>query len=369
MALIHDWLTGMRGGEAVFQAIAELYPDAEIFTLVHDKKLIDPFFRKFKIHTSSLNRLPGIERSYRKFLPLMPWAIEQFDVRSYDLIISSSHCVAKGVRKSPEAIHVSYVHAPMRYMWDRFDEYFGPGKSGALTRAAAHTIRPWMKKWDASVSSCERIDRLIANSHFIASKIKEHYDRESTVIHPFVDFDRFQKKSRQAGDFYLMVGALAPYKRVDLAIDAFKKTPQRKLVIVGDGQDADLMVGLPSNVKWLGRQPNEKIEELFSQARAFLFPGEEDFGITPLEAMASGTPVIALGKGGALETVDSNSGIFFPESTVDSLMQGIDTFEKMEKSFQSDKIKERAKKFSKQKFQEQFQMQVNECLKSKTRRS
>lgn len=362
VALVHDWLTGMRGGEAVFKAITELYPEGEIFTLIHDPSEVDSHFSKYKIHTSHLQNIPGITEHYRKFLPLMPLAISRFDLSSFDLVISSSHCVAKGVKKRADAKHVSYVHAPMRYMWDRFDDYFGPGKSSPLIRAAALAARPSLRRWDVSVSGVDRIDCMIANSSFIQSKIKEFYHRDSSVIHPFMNWERFQELERAPGDFYLMVGALAPYKRVDLVIEAFGRSPERKLVIVGDGQDSYLMSSLPKNITWLGRLANSEISKLYSECKAFIFPGVEDFGITPLEAMASGVPVIALRKGGAVETVTSDTGVFFEEQTTDVLLGALIEFEKRPKdAFPIEKLKNHAKLFSVENFKSKFREAVNAC--------
>lgn len=363
VALVHDWLTGMRGGEAVFQAICELFPQAEIFTLIYSSKSVAPSFHAFKVHTSPLQKIPGIEKHYRKFLPLMPWAVSQLDVTGFDLVISSSHCVAKGVRKSPQAKHISYVHAPMRYMWDRFDDYFGVGKSSLTTRLAALAIRSQMQSWDRSVTTRERVDALIANSHFIAGKIQEFYQRDALVIHPFVDWERFQGTQRRPQEFYLMVGALAPYKRVDLVVDYFRQHPTQKLVIVGEGQDASCLQDLPVNIQWMGRQSDEVITKLYSQARAFLFPGVEDFGITPLEAMSSGVPVIAFNQGGARETVTDETGVFFNSQTVQSLGQAIEYFEGHQERWKEDEIRQHAHAFSKESFKKQFMQVVESCLK------
>ncbi|MCM0605229.1 MAG: glycosyltransferase [Xanthomonadaceae bacterium] len=363
IALIHDWLTGMRGGEAVFQAICEMYPSAEIFTLIYQPNSVDRVFHSFKVHTSPLQKIPSIERNYRKFLPLMPLAVGRLDVSDFDLVISSSHCVAKGIQKNKNAKHISYVHAPMRYMWERFDDYFGPGKSSFSTRLAARAIRSKMQAWDVSVSGQDRVDLMIANSHFIQSKIKEFYKRDSLVIHPFVDWERFQSLKRDPKDFYLMVGALAPYKRVDLAIEYFKLNPSKQLMIVGDGQDFALLKDLPDNVRWLGRQSNDEITKLYSHAKAFLFPGVEDFGITPLESMSSGVPVIALNRGGATETVTIDTGVFFEEQSIASLGGAIDYFESHSSDFKENVIRAHAKTFSKENFKTSFKEAIDSCLK------
>ncbi len=351
VALVHDWLTGKRGGEYVLEAIAELFVDPQLFTLLRVPGAIDGPIARLKCTTTWLQAVPGAAKFYRHLLPLMPQMIETLDVGDYDLVVSSSHCVAKGVRKASGAVHVSYVHAPMRYMWDRFEDYFGPGKAPMAVRAAAMSVRPYLTAWDRAVTSVERVDRLLANSAFTAEQIRRAYGREANVVHPFVDLTRFDRR-RTPGEFYLMVGAFAPNKRIDLAIEAFNRLAL-PLVVVGQGQDeARLREMAGATVKFAGPLANPAIDELYSSARAFVFPGVEDFGITPLEAMASGLPVIAYAAGGALETVvDGESGILFREPTVESLAQAIERIEAKGIVFEEERVRARSRAFTRDLFQ------------------
>lgn len=360
IALVHDWLTGMRGGEYVLEAIADLFPGAELFTLLALPDKVSPSLTALPVHTSWLQKVPGAERKYRHFLPLMPWAIESFDFRGYDLIISSSHCVAKGVRKPERAVHISYVHAPMRYIWDRFDDYFGEGRSSLWVRLAVLAGRKRLQDWDRRSSTRERVDLLIANSRFIASQIRAVYQRTAHVIHPFVDLERFKVGTEERRN-YLMVGAFAPYKRVDLAIDAFNRL-QLPLLIVGSGQDeTKLKDQAGPTIQFLGALSNAAIEDLLAQSKALIFPGKEDFGITPLEAMASGTPVMAFGEGGVLDSVTGETGHFFDTQSVDSLAEAVSAFERGEMDFDPMACRARAEEFSRKTFQERFSSVVRQA--------
>ena len=353
VALIHDWLTGMRGGEYVLEAMAELFPRAELFTLLYVPGKIAPTLTTLKRHTSLIQKMPGAERRYRSLLPLMPRLIERFDLTGFDLILSSSHCVAKGIIKPPGSVHVSYVHAPMRYMWDRFDDYFSPGKASLPVRAAALMVRKRLQNWDRSVSGQDRVDMMIANSRFIADQIRIAYHRDAHVVYPFADLKRFEIP-RKAGRNYLMVGAFAPYKRVDLAISAFNKM-KLPLLIVGSGQDEEkLKKKAGPTIDFLGALSNATIADLYSKCRALVFPGLEDFGITPLEAMAAGAPVIAYGAGGALETVTEKTGVFFKEQTEESLTEAVMRVESGQASFSEQDCRARAAEFSKQRFQREL---------------
>lgn len=360
VALVHDWLTGMRGGEYVLEAIIDLFPEAELFTLIYDEGKLSPKIAGLKRHTSWLQNIPGAIERYRHFLPMMPAAIESFDLTGFDLVISSSHCVAKGIRKAPGAVHVSYVHAPMRYIWDRYDDYFGPGKSSAMVRLAARTIRGRLQKWDRRASSEKRVDALVANSKFIASQIERAYGRKASVVYPFADLKRFTQP-RKAGSDYLMVGAFAPYKRVDLAIEAFNRM-KLPLKIVGSGQDEKKLREMAGpTIEFLGSQTNEQIAHLFATCKAFIFPGLEDFGITPVEAMAAGAPVIAYGEGGGSETVTPETGIRFKPQTVEALMDAIQKIENGEVQISERACELRAAEFSREAFQKGFMSHVRQA--------
>jgi glycosyltransferase involved in cell wall biosynthesis len=363
VALVHDWLVTYRGGEKVLEAMLELFPSAEIFTLFHEPRSTSTAIEAREIHTSFLDRVPGARQRYRHLLPLFPWAIEALSLEGFDLVLSSSHCVAKGVRKPRGVKHLSYVHAPMRYMWDRFDDYFGPGRAPMGVRAAAHAVRPLLREWDRKTA--REVDAFVANSHFIASRIQECYGREATVIHPPVELDRFASLPLEGAgrkDYFLWLGALAPYKRADLAIEAFRRLG-RPLWLAGDGQEARaLSKNLPPNVKLLGRVSDDDLPKLYQGARAFIFTGEEDFGLTPIEAMATGRPVIAFAKGGALETVTPRTGFFFSEQTPESLVAAVVAFDAWEASFRPDEARAWAMQFSKAAFQRRFRAAVDAML-------
>ncbi len=356
VAVVHDWLTGMRGGELCLEAILELFPGADVFTLIHVKGSVSQTIESHKVVSSPLNSIRHIEKWYRHFLPILPYFAESFNLRDYDLVISSSHCVAKGIRKSPNAVHLSYVYAPMRYMWNRFDEYFGKTKSSFVTRAVASLVRPFLQSWDRASSSVERVDALCGISHFIASEIEAYYQRPAQVIFPFVELDRFTKKglSKTRDSFYLMVGAFAPYKRVDLAIEVFNRLGLQ-LKIVGAGQDENRLKAMAGpSVEFLGYQTNEQIVEWYSRCRGFVFPGLEDFGITPLEAMASGAPVIAFKAGGVCDTIPSDCGFVFDEQTASSLETAVLACEKDPTRFSEAQLREASARFTKQRFQSVF---------------
>lgn len=357
IALIHDWLVGMRGGEQVLQTIASMVPSADLYTLIHDPKTISEDLNQLRIQTSFLQKIPSVRKHYRYFLPLFPKAIESFDLSQYDLVISSSHCVAKGVLKNPHAVHISYIHAPMRYMWDRFDDYFSSERCSLPVRLAARSARHYMQKWDYQSSSLYRIDNMIANSHFIADQIRTHYGREARVIHPFVRWERFQRE-RTPTKAYLYLGALVPYKRVDLAIEAFNdlKLP---LLVAGTGSDERRLRKMAGpTIEFLGNVAHEEVPQLYSRAKGFVFPAKEDFGIAPLEAMAAGTPVVAFQEGGASETVTAQTGILFPEQNKESLIHAIEAFEKKFNFFDEQDCRQRAKEFSIHRFKTQFIQEV-----------
>ncbi|OFZ72175.1 MAG: hypothetical protein A3K03_05220 [Bdellovibrionales bacterium RIFOXYD1_FULL_44_7] len=353
VALVHDWLTGMRGGEYVLEAIAELFPRSDLFTLLYIPGSISPVLTTLNRHVSWLQKVPKIEKRYRNFLPLMPWTIGKFDLSGFDLVISSSHCVAKGISKPKGSVHVSYIHAPMRYMWDRYDDYFGPGRASSLVRLAAKSVRKYLQKWDRGTSTEERIDALVANSSFISGQIKRIYNRESSIIHPFADTSRFTAP-RKPSKTYLIVSAFAPYKRLDIAIDAFNKL-KLPLMVVGSGQDLSrLKKKAGPTVDLLGSLSNSAIADLYAKCKALVFPGLEDFGITPVEAMAAGLPVIAYGEGGVLDTVTDRTGVLFKPQTTEALIEAVLKFEKGEVSVSEEDCRARAAEFNKAKFQREF---------------
>lgn len=356
VAIIHDWLNSFRGGERVLEAICELFPNAEIFTLFYRPGKVGSVISKHKIHTSFLNRLPKNHRYYRYLLPLFPAAIERFDLTDFDLVISSSHCVAKGVLVPPRSLHICYCYTPMRYAWDRYADYFGGGLKELLIFPFIHYLRMW------DVTSSARVDRFIADSRWAGKRIEKYYRRDSQVVYPFVDLEAFKPSSDdKREDYYLAASAFAPYKRLDLAIEACNKL-DRPLYIVGTGQDEARLKSLAGKqTRFLGRITDDEFRRVFSKARALLFPGEEDFGITPLEAMACGTPVIAFGRGGATETVvDGETGLFFDEQTVDSLCGAISEFERRAKDFDPRRCRARAELFRRDEFQRQFRGVVTE---------
>ncbi len=292
VALVHDWLTGMRGGERVLERLCGLFPDADVFTLFWNRGAASPAIERHRIRTAFTQRLPFAARGYRWYLPLFPAAIERFDLSGYDVVISSTHCVAGGVRAAPGAFHASYVHTPMRYIWELEDVYFPRGRfpwpASAFVRATCARLRDW------DVRSSRRPHALMANSAFVAGRIRRHWGRDATVVHPPVDLARFAPGTG-ARDYDLLAGAFAPYKRADLAIEACRRLG-RRLRVVGSGQEAARLKAIAGpGVEFLGWVGEDALAELYRGARTLLFPGEEDFGIVPVEAMASGCPVIALG--------------------------------------------------------------------------
>lgn len=347
IALIHDWLTGMRGGEKVLEVLADLFPKADIFTLVHLKGRVSPAIERHRMITSPIQNIPGIGRYYRHLLPILPWAIEQLDFTGYDLLISTSHCVAKGAIPPNGVPHWCYSHTPMRYIWDQYDQYFGPGRASWPVRQVMAMVRPSLQRWD--IETLPRVTRFLANSENVRTRIRRIYQRDAEVVYPPVDTDFYAAEpllsASEKSDFYLIVSALAPYKRLDLALDACAKRGKR-LVIIGEGQEsAALRARAGANVEFRGWGSGRELRDYYRRARALLFPGEEDFGIVPLEAMAAGCPVIALGKGGALETVvEGESGFFFQDPTVDSLIAAMEHAERT--PLDPIRIRARAERFS-----------------------
>jgi glycosyltransferase involved in cell wall biosynthesis len=347
VALVHDWLTGMRGGERVLERVCALFPNAPIYTLLWNRGSVSPAIEAHPIHTSFIQHLPGADRHYRWCLPLFPRAIESFSLDGYDAVVSTSHCVAKGVRAGG-AFHLGYVFTPMRYIWELEEQYFPPDRFpwpiGGMIRRQCAKLRVW------DVASSRRPDVLLAISEHVAARVARHYGRCAQVIHPPVELDRFSsagaRNPDEARDFYLLAGAFAPYKRVDLAIQACHRMG-RRLLVVGSGQEEQRLRRLAgTGVEFLGWVSDAEMAQLYRWARALLFPGEEDFGIVPVEALACGCPVIALGQGGALETVGRGApaetaerlargeaamapgGVLFDSQTVESLCAAIELFER-----------------------------------------
>lgn len=349
IAVVHDWMTGMRGGESVLEAILDILPSAEIFTLFHFPGTMSPQIERHTIHTSELQNAVKYAGDYRRLLPLFPRAARRWDFRGYDLIVSSSHCVAKGVRAGGLP-HLSYCHTPMRYVWDRFHDYFP--RSSPLQRAAMMAVAPWLRRWDVETAS--EVTEFVANSTFVRDRIRRYYRRDAEVIHPFVD-DAFLQAPLAEGrdDYHLIVSALVPYKKIELAIEAVRDSG-KKLVVIGGGPlfDALARKGGP-NVTLLGHVSRATIIERLGRARSLILPGVEDFGITPLEAMAAGTPVVALGEGGVLDSVVSGvTGFFFDRPEVKSLGQALDRVEGQE--WDRAVIRAHAATFSRARFDAQF---------------
>lgn len=365
VALIQDWLTELGGAEKVFQQIYKLYPDADIYTLVYHKDVLDSMgISESKVKASFIQDLPFAKKKYRNYLPLFSLAVESFDLSSYELIISSSYCVAKGVLTHSKQKHICYCHSPVRYAWDLHHQYLREaglkkGFKGFLAKYFLHKLRIW------DIASLNRVDQFISNSNYIKQRIKKVYNRESVTIYPPVninDFDCFHTKE----DFYFTCSRMVPYKKIDLIVDAFSKMPDKKLIVIGTGPDYEKIKKLAtSNITLLGYQPFSVLKDYMQKATAFVFAAEEDFGIVPLEAQASGTPVIAYGKGGVLETVvNEKTGIFFYEQNVESLVNAVKHFEQIKGSFDAKMIRENAEKFSPKFFDERLQSLIKENFES-----
>ena len=357
IAIVHDWLTGMRGGEKVLTCLLELFPDADLFTLLHNPGSVSDQIENRKIFTSFIDKLPLKTNKYRNYLPLFPTAIEMFDFKEYDLIISSSHCVAKGIRTPPNTLHVSYVHSPMRYVWDMYEDYFSSDKLNFFSRKLIPLIANYLRIWD--VTSSNRVDYFISNSAHVAHRIKKYYNRQANIIYPPVDTGNF-KLSNKSDDFYLIISALVPYKKVDLAIEAFNQM-DKELIVIGDGPEYKKLTKLAgSNINFLNWLPHSELYDYYANCKVLIFPGEEDFGIVPVEAQSCGKPVIAFARGGALETViglnESNegkcTGVFFDDQTVTGLIQAIQQFENQ--SWDARFIRRHALKFDRKKFKSEI---------------
>ncbi len=367
VALVHDWLTGMRGGERCLEALCEIFPNAPIYTLVYIKGSVSEAIERHPIFPSYLNAIPHMAQLYRYFLPLFPFAIRSFQLDNYDLILSSSHCVAKGVRVPKKTCHISYVHTPMRYIWDAYGQYFPEKTRFSFKKMGMAIFRKHLQQWD--VQSNTQVHKFIANSYYVAERIKRCYGREAAVVHPPIDWSVFDTKNDDS-EYYLMVTAFVPYKRVELAIQVANRL-KLTLKIIGKGPEEKRLKQLAaSNVEFLGWQPDSRVRRWYQNCRALIFPGEEDFGIVPLEAMACGKPVIAYGKGGVLETViplnplnpingaSPPTGVFFYEQTIDALTSAIQLFEKRRSDFSAKAIRAHVKGFD----QEHFKKKIKQVI-------
>ncbi len=353
VAIVHEWFVNYAGSERVVESFINIFPEADVFALVdflnkeHRHQILKGKFAK----TSFIQKLPFANKHHRKYLPLFPKAIESLDLSNYDLILSSSHAVTKGVRKNKNQLHISYCHSPMRYIWDEAERYFEAANlNKGLKKFFANQILNYLRKWD--LKSAQLPDYLIANSNYISEKIKRIYKRDSEVIYPPVDttlFPLYEKKE----DFYLIASRLVPYKKVDLVVQAFSIMPDKKLIVIGSGPEKEKIKSLlTSNIDFLGYQDSEKLRDYMQRAKAFIFAAEEDFGIVLVEAMACGTPVIALNKGGTAETViDSKTGLHFTNQSVNDIAQAVRSFENNQNSFIPKVISEYAKRFDRDIFE------------------
>lgn len=371
IALVHDWLTGMRGGERCLEVFCELFPGAPLYTLLHVKGALSESIEGMDIRSSIIQSLPMAGKKYRYYLPLMPWAVERFDLSKYDIVLSGSHCVAKGVRVGASTKHICYCYSPMRYIWDQQESYFGKDGIGGVERTAMRFVLKYLRDWDKRTA--RKVYKFIAISKFVAERIKKCYGRESDIIYPPVNTSFYLPPAGKSPEnYFLLVSALAPYKRVDLAINAFNRL-KLPLRIIGTGQmEARLKKLAGPTIKFLGWRSDEEVRDAYAGCRALIFPGEEDFGITPLEAQSCGKPVIAYGKGGALETVvpdnpvglqessEPATGLFFYEKEVESLEEAVKSFQKVESDFDPEKIRKNALKFDRSEFKKNIEIYLKD---------
>jgi len=368
IAIVCDWLVTYAGAERVLEQILNIYPQADLYSVVDFiPENQRGFIKHKKVQTTFIQNLPFAKKKYRTYLPFMPLAIEQLDLSQYDLVISSSHAVAKGVLTGPNQLHISYVHSPIRYAWDLQHQYLresglDKGLKGWLTKYLLHKIRMW------DYRTANGVDTFIANSNFIAKRIKKVYRREAKVIYPPVNIEGFNLRENKE-EFYLTASRMVPYKKMDLIVEAFTEMPEKKLIVIGDGPDfKKIQNKAGKNVKLLGYQSFEVLKDYMQRAKAFVFAAEEDFGITPVEAQACGTPVIAFGRGGALETIrgldnDLPTGVFFEEQTVPSLIRAITDFEQNSNKVLCKACRENALRFSNERFCTEFKELVEEQVK------
>jgi len=354
VAIVHEWLANMGGSEKVVLAFKEIFPEAPIYTMVYNPDKVDSAFHGMDIRTSFIQRLPKGKEKYQAYLPLMPTAVEQFDLSGYDVVLSSSHAVAKGVITGARTLHITYCHTPMRYAWDFYHEYLnGPGVGG-LKRRLIPWLMNYIRMWDRL--SADRVDHFIANSGYVARRIRKHYRRDAEIIYPPIETSYFTP-SDQDGGYFFIVSRLIPYKRIDLAVEAFNRLGL-PLKIAGDGPEKERLAALAkSNIQFLGRVSDEEVKKHYAACRAFIFPGEEDFGITPVEAQAAGRPVIAYGAGGALETVkDGVTGEFFGTQTVEALVEVMGRFDS--RKYDRETIRRHALGFDREVFKDKIRVFV-----------
>lgn len=370
VALVHEWLTSYAGSERVFEQMLAMWPGADVYCVVDKLAESDRgFLGGRRPRTTFVQHLPGVTKNYRRYLPLMPFAIGRLDLSAYDLIISSNHAVAKGVRKRVGQVHVCYIHTPMRYAWDLREQYLKEtGLDRGIKGKLARVVLEWLRQWDERTAAS--VDVFVANSHYIAERVRRCYGRESEVVYPPVNVNQFALR-RDKENFYLTASRLVPYKKVPLIAEAFASMPDRKLIVIGDGPEADRLrkvISNAPNIEWLGYQEDAVLIDHMRRARGFVFAAEEDFGITPVEAQACGTPVIAFGRGGVLETVRppdaraEGTGIFFEEQTAASLRSALDRFENCRERCPPEACRDQALHFTPEQFRLRFKTVIDQVL-------
>ena len=368
VAIVHDWLVTYGGAERVVQRLLEIYPDADIYTLVYDRKKMNRYFPEEKVTASFIQKFPFATKIYTKLLSFMPKAFEKFDLTKYDLVIASSSCCAKGVITSPDTAFIAYIHSPMRYAWDLYYDYYK--KSGFATRFFMKRQMPKIRLWD--FVSSQRIDALASNSSYIARRIKKFWNRDAEVIYPPVDTDRLSPDGMESDDFYVVFSRFVPYKRIDLAIKACGEL-KKKLVVIGDGSQAKELKALAqkyrgADIRFTGRIDDKEVKRCLQRCRALIFCAEEDFGIIPVEAQAAGRPVIAFNKGGAKETViDGKTGVFFDEQETESVKEAILRFEELDSKgkFKTAAMVKNASLFSAENFKKNIAALAERVLREK----
>lgn len=367
IAIVHEWFVDYSGSEKVVEQLLNLYPEADLFAVID---FMPNELRKHIHHkratTTFIQKLPFARKHYRNYLALMPLAIEQLDVSDYDLVISSSHAVAKGIITHAGQVHICYCHSPIRYAWDLYHQYLREsGLKTGLKGFIAKSILHYMRLWDYTTAN--RPDYFVANSAYIARRIKKVYNREAAVIYPPVDVANFSL-AKEKGDYYLTASRLVPYKKVELIVEAFAQMPDKKLIVIGDGPDFNKIKSRATgNITLLGYQPFDVLKDHMQQARAFIFAAEEDFGIIPVEAQACGTPVIAFGRGGACETViHGRTGVLYQHQSIPSLSEAVHLFERIESGFNPLHIRENAERFSQEIFKQNMKRLVAKYTQSTT---